>query len=88
MAFTTKYSPEEIRVFRCKDQLNLIQSLIKSYSTLNEGSGKELDLKWVKNKLKEVNQLASDMVDELVGLDTQRIEREDEEIKKTDPLKN
>ena len=83
-----KYSVEEIRVWRIKDQMGLIQSLIKSYSTLNEGSGKKLDLNWVRGKLKEVNQLASDMVDELVGLDEQRIKKEDEELAKIDPLKS
>ena len=83
-----KYSVEEIRVWRIKDQMGLIQSLIKSYSTLNEGSGKKLDLNWVRGKLIEVNQLASDMVDELVGLDEQRIKKEDEELAKIDPLKS
>ena len=83
-----QYSPEAIRSFKIKDQQGLIQSLIKSYSTLNEGSGKKLDLKWVKGKLKEVNQLASDMVDELVGLDEQRIKKEDDKAGETHPFKS
>ena len=66
-----KYSKEEIRTFDRKEVIGIVQSFIKSYSLLNEGTEKELDLSWVKKEVLKVYEL----VDEVLDLNAERKEK-------------
>ena len=86
MAFGKTYTKEEIRAYRIKDVYGLTQSLISAYGRLHQGTGKELDLKWVKKKLKEVMGIAEEVVDANIKAEEKRKKEEWEEEGKTPPF--
>lgn len=86
MAYSKQYSKEEIKAFRIKDVYGLTQTLISAYSRLQEGSGKEIDLAWVKKTLKKVMNMAEDIVDENMKKEEERKKKEWEEAGKKPPF--
>jgi len=58
-----KYTEKEIKIFRRKDMRSLIQTLINADGHRNEGSGKTLNRKEIKDDLLWVIDLENEAVD-------------------------